>query len=140
MIPLTNEPIFTIHVICKGAYSVMGSQSDVVMIPFTGTADGPYFKGQILGTGVDTQKIPKGGKAFLSARYMLEGVDYEGQMCRVFIENQGDDMNCCKPVIVTDSKALAEFEDMPLRAVVEPAEGGVTVKIYKEDTLWHQSV
>lgn len=133
MIPLTNGPILIIHVICEEAYSVRGSRTDVVMIPFTGTADSSFFKGKIIGTGVDTQKIPKGAKAFLSARYMLEGQDFTGQECRIFIENQGDDMNCCRPTIVTDSEALAELEEISLKAVVEPAEGGVTVKIYKED-------
>ncbi len=131
-----KEAILVINVICNESYGVSGTHSDVVMIPFTGTADSDYFKGKIIGTGVDTQKIPKGKRAFLSARYMLEGKDYEGQECRIFIENQGDDMACCKPVIVTDSRALAELENIPLRAVVEPVEGGVTVKIYKEKDVW----
>ena len=42
-------------------------------------------------------------------------------------------MNCCRPTVVTDSKALAELEEAGLLAVVTPAEGGVTVKIYRED-------
>lgn len=140
MIPLTNDPILIIHVICEEAFSVTGSKSDVVMIPFTGTAEGPLFQGKIIGTGVDTQKIPKGGRAFLSARYMLEGKDFEGRECRIFIENQGEDMNCCTPKVVTDSAALAELEDLPLKAVVTPSEGGVTVKVYKEDEAWQRSV
>ena len=132
MLQTGKEPVLTIHVKCEEAYSVSGHCLDVVMIPFTGLAKGPYFNGTIMGTGVDTQKIPKGKRAFLSARYMLEGEDYTGQKCRIFIENQGDDMSCCKPVIVTDSEALAELEEASLKAVVEPAKDGVTVNIYKE--------
>ena len=132
MIETGNDPVLTIYVKCEEAYGVKGKHLDIVMIPFTGSAKGPYFNGTILGTGVDTQKIPKGERAFLSARYMLDGEDYTGQKCRIFIENQGDDMSCCRPAIVTDSEALAELEEASLKAVVEPAEGGVTVNIYKE--------
>lgn len=131
MIP-DNEPLLVINVQCGEAYSVCGSTQDIVIIPFTGTAESSLFKGNIIGTGVDTQFIAKGEKAFLSARYMLEGVDISGQKCRIFIHNQGDDMSCCKPTVVTDSKALAELETTELRSVVTPAEGGVTVRIYKE--------
>ena len=127
-----NVPVLTIDVKCKEAYGVKGQHLDVVMIPFTGTADGPYFRGEIIGTGVDTQKIPHGKNAFLSARYMLEGQDFKGQKCRIFIENQGEDLNCCTPIIVTDSQALSELEDALLKAVVKPVKDGVIVNIYKD--------
>lgn len=127
-----NEPLLVINVQCGEAYGVCGSTQDIVMIPFTGTAESSLFKGKIIGTGVDTQFIAKGEKAFLSARYMLEGEDISGQKCRIFIHNQGNDMGCCKPTVVTDSKALAELETMKLRSVVTPVAGGVTVRIYKE--------
>ena len=129
---LPNEPFLIISVECGEAYSVCGSTQDVVMIPFTGTCDGPYFSGKTLGIGVDTQRIPKGGNAFLSARYMLEGTDFTGQNCRIFIENQGIDLSDCKPTIITDSKALSELETASLRADVEPKEGGVVVRIFRE--------
>lgn len=129
---LNNEPLLVINVQCGEAYSVSGSTQDIVMIPFTGTAQSSLFRGKIIGTGVDTQFIAKGEKAFLSARYMLEGEDIDGQKCRIFIHNQGSDMSCCRPTVVTDSKALAELETMELRSVVIPVEGGVTVSIYKE--------
>ena len=132
----TIDSLFlVVHVTCGEAYGVSGGQQDVVMIPFTGTAEGPYFNGKIIGTGVDTQKIPKGETAFLSARYMLEGEDCGGQKCRIFIENQGNDFRHCKPVIVTDSKALAEFEKAPLTASVVPDGNNVTIKIYREEKI-----
>lgn len=128
-----DEPVLVVSVKCEEPFGVSGENGGIVMIPFTGTSESPYFKGKILGTGVDTQKISEEGKVFLSARYMLDGTDYSGQKCRIFIENQGSDMSACKPTVVTDSKALSELETAVLRSVVELAEGGVTVKIYKEE-------
>ena len=79
--------LLEIRVACGEALSVKGRQMSVVMIPFTGVSEGPYFFGKTLGTGVDTQKIGKDGSFLLSARYMLEGEDCEGNACRIFIEN-----------------------------------------------------
>ena len=124
-----ERPLLVIHVECGEAYSVCGSTQDIVMIPFTGTANSPYFVGRVIGTGVDTQKIPKGGSAFLSARYMLEGEDFEGQKCRIFIENQGTELKHCTPSIV--SKALSGLEGALLTASVEPDGSSVVIKIYK---------
>ena len=73
-----NEPLLVINVQCGEVHSVCGSTQDIVMIPFTGTAESRLFSGKMIGTGVDTQFIRKGEKAFLSARYMLEGEDIDG--------------------------------------------------------------
>lgn len=81
------ELLLEIQVSCNEPYSVKGRSTTVVMIPFTGTTDGTYFKGKTVGTGVDTQKIGTDGSFLLSARYMLEGTDAEGNACRIFIEN-----------------------------------------------------
>ncbi len=126
---MENKPILRINVECGEAYGVCGANQDIVMIPFGGKAESDLFSGEIIGTGVDTQRISKDGKAFLSARYMLDGEDCKGQKCRIFIENQGGDMNNCTPKIVTDSTALAFLETAKLRAVVTPCENGVTVEI-----------
>lgn len=80
--------IMTIKIVCGAPYNVMGGKCAVVMVPFGGKAFGPYFSGDIIGTGVDSQRITRGG-AQLSARYMLEGEDCEGEKCRIFIENSG---------------------------------------------------
>ena len=81
--------LMEVRVKCEEPLKVTGAKTDIVMIPFTGEATGPYFTGHIIGTGVDTQKIEKGGIPFLSARYMLEGKDYGNTPCKMFIENQG---------------------------------------------------
>ena len=125
-----SEPVMVIHVKCGEAYGVAGHKTDIVMIPFTGKATGRFFNGNTIDTGVDTQKISKGGTAFLSARYMLEGEDYAGNKCRVFIENQGNAEAGYKPVIVTDSPVLSAWEETELKSMVEPADGEVTIKIY----------
>ena len=128
----TDEPILIISIKCEEPDIVNGNTQDIVMIPFVGTSESRFFSGKILGTGIDTQKIQKDGEVFLSARYMLEGTDFSGQKCRIFIENQGSDMSCCKPTVITDSKALSGLETLPLKSVVEPTAEGVTVRIYKE--------
>ena len=126
-----TEPILTIRVKCFDAQVVKGHTMDIVMIPFEGSAQGPVFSGTVTGRGVDTQKIPKGGSARLSARYMLEGTDFAGAKCKVFIENNSTEEGLV-PLFITDSPALAKYETMPLASRVTPIEGGVLVKIFAE--------
>ncbi|HKM35721.1 MAG TPA: DUF3237 family protein [Lachnospiraceae bacterium] len=124
------ELILTVDVKVDDAYGVEGSTRNVFMIDFHGTAQGPYFNGEIIGSGVDTQKQSKDGVTRLSARYMLEGVDLDNQKCHVFIENNSNDKGGFTPVIVTDSKVLAKWETSELSAEIEPQDGGVIIKIY----------
>jgi hypothetical protein len=121
-----------IRVECGEAVSVRGGETTVVMIPFTGSADGPYFRGRIVGTGVDTQRIGKDGIARLSARYMLEGTDAAGNACRIFIENEGSGQEGFTPRLVTDSPLLKGWETEKLSAAVDGIPGGVLVKIFRK--------
>ncbi len=123
--------LLTVHVHITGAEFMEGHKKDICMIAFDGTAESPWFNGKIIGAGVDTQKIEKDKQCFLSARYMLEGTDKDNQPCRIFIENNGSDMAHCKPTLYTNSAALADWETSDLSATVEPCEGGVTVRIYR---------
>ncbi len=127
----TAELLLKVEVQCGEAFSVSGQDRDIVMIPFSGTAQGPYFNGRILGEGVDVQKIDKNGKRVLSARYMLEGEDFMGQKCRIFIENEGCPGEIYRPLLVTDSQALAGWEKETLWDTVEGIPGGVCVRIYR---------
>lgn len=124
-----KAPILTIRVKTEEAFGVEGRLARVTMIPFTCVSDGPYFFGRSLGTGTDTQ-INKDGIFSLSARYMLAGRDYTGAECRLFIENKGSFEDGFIPFIVTDSKALSEWEYAKLYSEIEPAESGVTVRIF----------
>ena len=103
------------------------------MLPFTGSAEGDCFTGEIIGTGVDTQKIEKDQLVSLSARYMLEGKDYTGKECKIFIENNGSSLDNCIPTLVTDSEALAAWQQADLVSRVMPAEKGVTVQIWEKE-------
>ena len=127
-----QELLTEIRVICREAISVRGQTRDIVMIPFDGEAEGPLFRGRVIGPGVDTQTVAKDGKAVLSARYMLEGTDADGERCRIFIENQGSWEDGFRPRLVTDSPLLKAWETARLSASVTPAEQGVTVRIYRE--------
>lgn len=127
------ELIMTVHVVLsKNIYGVKGKDVDICMLPFTGTADGPYFNGVVLGEGVDTQTISHDGKVKFSARYMLEGTDYKGNKCRVFIENNGESFDKLTPTMVTDSEALQAIAEGDLAAVVTPNDVGVEVKVFKK--------
>ena len=129
-----KELILEIIVRLTGDYFVQGDGMDIRMLPFVGTAQGKYFTGKTIGESVDTQRISKDGSLELSARYMLEGMDYQVKPCRVFIENNGNNSTgeiCCTPKIVTDSVALKEWETISLTSKVEPIPDGVRVSIFK---------
>ena len=125
--------LMTIHVTITSACSVNNGTNGVVMLPFTGSAEGDFFTGEIIGTGVDTQRIEKDQLVSLSARYMLEGRDYTGKECKIFIENNGSSLDNCIPTLVTDSVALAAWQQAELVSKVTPAEKGVTVQIFERD-------
>lgn len=124
------ETVMIINVILtQENFYVKGKEIGICMLPFTGTAEGPYFKGHILGEGTDTQRIYPDGRMELSARYMMEGTDYKGNFCRVFIENNGSALDSCRPTIVTDSVDLQFLEEEKLTAIVTPTNQGVEVRI-----------
>lgn len=122
--------LLTVHVTLSEPCAVTGGAKGVVMIPFTGYAEGDYFNGEIIGTGVDTQMIEEDHLVSLSARYMLSGRDYTGEACRIFIENNGSSLNHCIPTLVTDSMALASWQQASLVSRVTPADNGVVVEIF----------
>ena len=122
--------LFDVYVYITDTVCVKGKFHDVCMLYFTGEVKGRYFNGKVLGTGVDTQYSSKDKDMFLSARYMLEGKDIDGNECRCFIENNGSFDNVFIPKIVTDSPSLAEFEGAELKAEITAKENGVIVSIF----------
>ena len=125
------EYLMTVDVKTQNAAGVSSSVGGINMIPFTGSTDGYYFKGDIVGTGCDTQKYAPDGSVLFSARYLLKGTDFEGKSCSIFIENNGHALELCTPTIITDSAALAEWQEWDLRAIVVPVGGGVAVNVYR---------
>lgn len=113
-----------------GVNSASG-KGNINMIPFTGSSDGYYFKGEVVGLGCDTQKWGVEGCPAFSARYLLKGTDYRGKACSIFIENNGDALDKCTPTIITDSLGLSEWETAKLRTIVIPGGAGVTVYCYR---------
>lgn len=137
---LEFEEVLTVHVKIEKTIEIQSDSVDsVLMIFFKGSVDGKYFKGDVLPGGIDTQIIGKfGDNHTLSARYMLEGKDYTGQSCKIFIENNGNLNEKAKdvsfrtyPKIITDSKA---FEFLNYDLLVSEGigtESGVDIKIYR---------
>lgn len=137
------EEVLTVHVKIEKTVELRNPDGDsVMMISFTGRATGKYFEGVVLDGGVDTQIIGgSGDRHSLSARYMLQGRDYTGQPCEVYIENNGDAGKKLKtalfrtyPKIITNSKALAFLNSDILIGEGFPAESGVDIKIYRAVT------
>ncbi|MDE5588402.1 MAG: hypothetical protein K2J60_04565 [Acetatifactor sp.] len=123
--------LFDVYVDITDTIGVKGRLHDVYMLSFTGEVKGRYFNGKVIGTGVDTQYSSKDRPVLLSARYMLEGKDIDGNECRCFIENNGSFDDGFIPKIVTDSPALAEFEEAELKAEIVTKENGVIVSIFR---------
>ncbi len=126
---IMTDLIMTINVTTYPPHMLDGTCSKVVMIPFSAEASGKYFNGKTVAYGIDTQ-ITTNERFSLSARYMLEGLDYNGKKCRIFIENNGTSLENCKPKIYTDSEKLLFLENAELTANVECVENGVIVYIY----------
>lgn len=122
--------LFDVYVDITDTVYVKGKLHDVRMLSFTGKVSGRYFNGNVIGTGVDTQYFSKDKNVLLSARYMLEGKDIDGNECRCFIENNGSFDNGFVPKIVTDSPALSKFEEAELKAEIAAKENGVIVSIF----------
>lgn len=133
------EKVLTVHVKIEKTSELSNIDYDsVVMISFTGTVTGKYFEGIVLEGGVDTQIIGRfGDRHSLSARYMLEGKDYTGQPCKIYIENNGDlsqKQNTgffrTSPKIITDSTALSFLNGSVLVGEGHFTESGIDIRIF----------
>ena len=133
-----TKPIMIIHV-CLEREKISRMKSacgDVTMLPFTGMVESELFTGTILPGGVDVQETDPTGCRHLCARYMLEGVDREGNNCRIYVENNGwfrtDDpkLTAC-PRFMTDSPVLFDYLTRPVfRSEVHGTETGVDIHIF----------
>lgn len=121
--------VMRVHVNLTGWLEVISGDRVVKMLPFDGTVDGPYFKGTILQGGVDTQKTDTNGNGTLSARYMIDGEDCEGNACRMFIENNAPTNSTTTPTIITDSPALKWLETANLQGRLEFPDGKLDIVI-----------
>ncbi len=131
--------VIRVYVNLTGGCEVVSGNRSVRMLSFDGTCDGPFFQGTILPGGVDTQKGEGDGRGTLSARYMIEGTDCEGNSCKLFIENNAEFDSYTVPAIITDSPALQWLETAKLRGRLEFPEGKLNIVIEmtgaEEDTV-----
>ena len=134
------EKVFTVHVKIQKTNELKNDAGDsVVMISFSGDAKGKYFQGVVLDGGIDTQVIGNyGDRHTLSARYMLEGKDYTGEACRIYVENNGnidkqrmDASFRTHPKLVTNSKALSFLNHELLVGEGVQTDSGVDIIIYR---------
>ena len=114
---------------------VHGHKGRVRMICFHGEVDSQLFQGKVMPGGVDTQIREMGEVNRVSARYILEGRDYTGDSCRIFIENNGMDPENgdsiqTRPRIITDSIALSWLENADLYGTVSEQQGILYARIY----------
>ena len=119
-----EQEVLTIQVQITGATRVQGAHGEANLVSFTGQAEGPLFRGDILPGGVDTQRREE-GRFTLSARYLLEGTDAEGHPGRIFIENNGETTDLAapmttRPCVRTDCPSLQWLETADLRGTLEP--------------------
>lgn len=125
-----RREILTIRVIITHRECFVDGEKKRNAVYFTGYCENKDFQGAILPGGCDMQSYdPEKGRN-IRAEYTLNGLDSEGQNCRLHIVNQwgGEDW---KPVIVTDSETLAWLNNADLTAVLEGGSGGPTVRIYR---------
>ncbi len=127
------KEILTILIAISGIQNVGNGKEWSQMILFGGEAKSEYFTGKVLPGGVDTQH-GNDTISYLSARYFLEGVDFKGDSCKIFIENNGcSKEQYTKPKIMTNSKALNFLNDADLKGKLDMSDGKLTIRIYAEE-------
>ncbi len=128
---INMKKLMTMHIDCKETHEVKCEDAVYRQILFGGYAEGEYFDGKILQGGVDTQEEFLNGTGTLSARYMLEGTDMDGQKCMVYVENQGTiGGDVTKPVLHTDSKALNFVHHAKLTGRIKNVNGELQIDIF----------
>lgn len=130
------QEVLRIDVILDRIETVQGAGGEAAMILFHGTFSCGAGTGKVLPGGVDTQIQKKDEARSLSARYILEGQDKNGEPFRIFVENNGicteGEPLTTHPVIYTDLKEIQWMEQENLTGVVEGSgENSVQIRIYR---------
>jgi len=138
-----SKEVFTFDINVGGAgfETVNGADGAMGMfIGFTCSANTKDFKGKGLDNFIDTRMQFQGQAQTLSARYILEGKDGEGRSCKVYIENNGIDVNGIntEPIIITDNPKWAWIERAPLHGN-SSMNNGFQIHLYtvNDPNLWN---
>lgn len=115
-----TRELFTFYIDIGPSDEVNGNTGNASMIHFGGRGEGPNFNGTVVKDSVDARLQFKGQVQTLSARYILEGTDANGNPCKVYVENNGIDDNgmVTEPTIITDCPDYAWIESAPLHGTV----------------------
>lgn len=98
---------------------------------FTGYCDTKYFKGVITPEGCDAQEYCAETGVKMRAEYTLTGLDPRGESCSVHVVNQRAGTEW-KPIVQTDSRALAWMNHADLTAVLEGGDKELKVRIFAD--------
>lgn len=127
------KEILTILISITGIANVGNGNQWANMISFGGEAKSEYFCGKVLSGGVDTQ-TGNDTICYLSARYMLEGIDFKGDSCKIFIENNGNNKEAyTHPKIITNSKNLYFLNNAELKGKLDMSDNKLTIRIYTQE-------
>ena len=127
------KKILTLKIRLLDTHEVASDRVKIVQIPFEGTAEGEYFRGDILPGAVDTQTVYPDGTGRLSARYTLSGIDPEGMPCKLYIDNTAElGSEETHPTVVTDSPALSFLMESELTGRLQIKEDGIVITIYEK--------
>lgn len=130
------EEILRVHINVTEVVEVKGFEGIGRLVLFDGWAEGKYFNGKIANGGVDTQKeFNNQKKGTLSARYIINGTDFVGNNCSLFIENNGSfEENYTSPKIYTNSEKLHWMETTHLKGQITNINGELIILIFKTDS------
>ena len=127
------KEILTLIIFISNVFQVRNDSVLVNMVNFSGYAEGEYFKGYILPGAVDTQTIQPDGSTHLSARYMLKGIDQNGDSCQIYINNEVTNdtpKGYTRPTIVTDSRVLSSLITGKLVGKMNTAGDSLKIRIF----------
>lgn len=124
-----KREVLTVNVRLTGSEILRKGLINRVALPFTGTANSPYFKGKILPGASDVQDRIGRKPVKFRANYTLEGKDYTDVPCKIHILNTNSGSEW-KPQVSTDSKALAFLNGADCTAYLQGRASGPVVRIY----------
>ena len=108
----------------------------ILTLPFTGFADGLWFRGEIQPGAADVQKRRNGEIERFCADYWLKGRDFTGAECNVHVVNV-DEGNGWKPTVTADSAALSFLSGAECFTVMEMRRIGPIVHIFTDAAPLH---